>query len=89
MPRGLTQRTVPSTALARPGHRQRPHNCGRKYEHIEIDYGPFERRIVLGDGLDADAAEATYEHGLLTISLPLRQRKPGPVRVPVREGEAE
>ena len=37
----------------------------------------------------ADAAEATYEHGLLTISLPMRQRKPGPVRVPVREGETE
>jgi len=71
------------------GRRQRPHNCGRKYEHIEIDYGPFERRIVIGDAFDPDAAEATYEHGLLTISLPLRQRKSGPVRVPVREGEAE
>jgi HSP20 family protein len=71
------------------GRRQRPHDCGRKYEHIEIDYGPFERRIVLGDGFDADAAEATYESGLLTITLPLRQRQSGPVRVPVKEGDAE
>ncbi len=71
------------------GHRQRPQGSGRRYQHIEIDYGTFERRIVLGDGFDAGAAEATYEHGLLTIALPLRQRQPGPVRVPVRGGEAE
>jgi HSP20 family protein len=70
------------------GRRQRPHDCGRKYEHIEIDYGSFERRIVLGDGFEAEAAQATYEQGLLTIALPLRQRKPGPVRVPVRGEES-
>jgi HSP20 family protein len=69
------------------GRRQRPQDCGRKYEHIEIDYGSFERRIVLGDGFDPDSAKATYEHGLLTIELPLRQRKPGPVRVPVQGEE--
>ena len=42
---------------------------------------------MLGDGFDAAAAKATYEQGLLTIELPLRQRKPGPVRVPVRGEE--
>ena len=70
------------------GRRQRPHDCGRKYEHIEVDYGAFERRIVIGDGFDAEAAEAAYEGGLLTISLPARQRKPGPVRVQVRGEES-
>lgn len=71
------------------GHRQRPQGGGRRYQHIEIDHGAFERRIVLGEGFDAGAAEATYESGLLTIALPLRQRQAGPVRVPVRGGEAE
>jgi HSP20 family protein len=71
------------------GRRERPLRDGRRYQHIEIDYGPFERRIVIGDGFDADAAEATYENGLLAIALPLRQRKPGPVRVPVKGGDAE
>ncbi len=79
---------VTDGVLVISGRRQRPHNCGRKYEHIELDYGVFERRIVIGDAYDADAAEATYEQGLLTIALPLRQRKPGPVRVQVREGDA-
>ena len=41
------------------GRRERPLRDGRRYEHIEIDYGPFERRIVIGEGFDADAAEAT------------------------------
>jgi HSP20 family protein len=70
------------------GRRPRPHG-DRRYRHIEIDYGPFERRIALGDGFDAGAAEATYEQGLLTIALPLKQQEPGPVHVPVREGETE
>lgn len=70
------------------GRRDRPHGEGRRYQHIEIDYGSFERRIVLGDGFDAEAAEATYERGLLTIAVPLRPRQPGPVRVPVRGGES-
>jgi HSP20 family protein len=65
------------------GHRRRPAVKARRYEHIEIDYGPFERRIALGDDLDAGDAEAVYEHGLLTITLPLAQRTAGPVRVPV------
>ena len=69
------------------GRRQRPLRDSRRYEHIEIDYGPFERRIVLGDGFDADAAEATYEAGLLTIALPLRRRQSGPVRLQVKGGE--
>jgi HSP20 family protein len=65
------------------GHRHRPAVKAGRYEHIELDYGPFERRIALGDDLDAGEAEAAYDHGLLTITLPLAQRTAGPVRVPV------
>jgi HSP20 family protein len=70
------------------GRRQRQGE-GRRYEHIEIDYGPFERRIAIGDRFDPEAAEAAYQNGLLTIALPLRTRRSGPVRVPVTESEAE
>jgi HSP20 family protein len=70
------------------GRRQRQGE-GRRYEHIEIDYGPFERQIVIGDRFDPEAAEASYQNGLLTIALPLRTRESGPVRVPVTEGEEE
>jgi HSP20 family protein len=65
------------------GKRQRTASRGRTYQHMEIDYGPFERRIALGEGIDPDAAEASYEKGLLSIRLPLAERPTGPVRVNV------
>jgi HSP20 family protein len=78
---------VADGVLVVSGRRQRPPGADRRYEHIEIDYGSFERRIALGDGVDADGAEAEYRHGLLTIVLPLRQRGSGAVRLTVTRGE--
>lgn len=77
---------VADGVLVVSGHRRRPATRARRYEHIEIDYGPFERRIAIGDGFDGGAAEASYENGLLTIVLPLRARAAGPVRVKVTRG---
>lgn len=74
---------VADGVLVVSGHRRRPAVNAGRYEHIEIDYGPFERRIALGDDLDPDAAEAHYEHGLLTIVLPLARRAVAPVRFQV------
>jgi HSP20 family protein len=55
----------------------------RRYHHMEIDYGSFERRIAFGENVDAGAARADYEGGLLTVVLPLAERAAGPVRVKV------
>lgn len=44
------------------------------YRQMELDYGRFERQVSLGDDVDAAAAEATYERGLLTIVLPITER---------------
>ena len=69
------------------GRRQRTSGHGRTYQHMEIDYGPFERQIAVGEPIDSEAAEATYERGLLSIRLPVAERPAGPVRVNVtREG---
>jgi HSP20 family protein len=78
---------VADGVLVISGRRDRPVAGARRYEHIEIDYGTFERRIALGEGIDAGAAEAHYEHGLLEIVLPLRQRSADPVRVEVTRVE--
>ena len=64
------------------GERSRPRGERRIYQHAEIDWGPFERRIRLGVTVDADAARAAYDRGLLTIALPLTRRA-GPSRVPI------
>lgn len=69
--------------LAVAGKRRRDSGPGRTYQHMEIDYGPFERQIPLGEPVDSEAAEATYERGLLSIRLPVAKRAQGPVRVAV------
>ena len=41
---------------------------------MEIDYGPFQRRIPLPEPVDGKSSRATYERGLLTIELPVAER---------------
>jgi HSP20 family protein len=33
--------------------------------------GSFSRQLLLGDGLDADRIHATYENGVLTVTIPV------------------
>jgi HSP20 family protein len=60
------------SALVVSGVRERPHPAGARYHQVEIEYGPFERRIDLAEDVDADAASATYEAGMLRLEVPLR-----------------
>ena len=53
------------------GRRERPRVGGARYRQIEIEYGEFERRVELGEDVDAAKAHASYERGLLHIVLPL------------------
>ena len=52
------------------GERRRPQVSGR-YRQLEIEYGPFQRRIPLDEPVDASAASARYEQGMLIVSLPI------------------
>ena len=57
------------------GGRRRPAESGRRvYQHVEIDWGPFERRIRIGMPVDPKSATVTYDRGLLQIALPLAQQ---------------
>ncbi len=47
-------------------------------------HGRFQRQILLGDGLDSDRMHATYEHGVLTVTIPVAERaKPRKIDVAV------
>jgi HSP20 family protein len=70
-------------ALVIAGERSRPTDCGRHYHQVEIGRGPFQRRIQIHEQVDAAAASATYEQGLLQIVLPITKRSSGAVRVPI------
>src|SRR3712207_6859973 len=63
----------------------------RSYQQMEIEYGPFERQIPLSEPVDPDRAAASYASGVLTIVLPLAERRqPGPLKVPIAvQGRSE
>ncbi len=71
------------------GRRSRPARDRRFYQHIEIDYGIFERRVQLNEEVDSEAAKATYENGLLSIQLPLARKAAAAVKVTIRSTEDE
>ena len=44
--------------------------------------GRYSRQLFLGDGLDADGIHASYEHGVLTVTIPIAERaKPRKIEV--------
>ena len=54
----------------------------------ERPQGTFTRQLFLGDSLDADRIDATYEHGVLTVSLPVAE-KAKPRKVTVNSGSGD
>jgi HSP20 family protein len=77
---GVDPDTVKLVAAARvlviAGERRRPTNCGH-YEQLEIEYGPFQRKVALSQDIDPERATATYERGILRVVLPVAP-KPAP-----------
>lgn len=57
----------------------------------EIGRGSVMRTVTLPTGLEADKAEATFEHGVLTLRIPkAEQVKPRQIQIrPVTAGEAK
>jgi HSP20 family protein len=71
-PRSLTV-TVSERTLVIAGERRRTKAEGRVYQQMEIEYGPFERRVRLAEDVDPGRARARFVHGLLTIVLPVAE----------------
>ena len=78
----VTERTVNIV-----GERRRPKRGARvSYRQMELEYGPFQRRVSLAEDVDPDRAEAHYERGQLTIVMPLA-RKPCAGRIMIVLGD--
>lgn len=67
---------VGERVLAIAGERTRPQVPGRVYQQMEIEYGPFERHVRLVEDIDPERARARFEHGVLTIELPVIEQEP-------------
>jgi HSP20 family protein len=75
---------VNERALVIAGQRSRMlPDCRPSYHLLEIEYGPFERRIALPENVDPDGARATYERGLLTVVLPVVATPPRRERIAI------
>jgi len=79
---------VHERALIVAGRRPSVHPEGHvSYHLMEIEYGAFERRIALPVDVDPERARATYDRGLLVVTLPVASRPPtsqGRITITVR-----
>jgi HSP20 family protein len=73
--------------LVLSGHRRPADAEGRVYQQLEIDFGPFRRRIPLNADVEPDAASATYRDGILRVELPLSQSESRAVAIEVEREE--
>lgn len=53
------------------------------YQQVEIERGSFRRIVELGADVQADAAKARYEDGILRVELPLQQSDARARSVPI------
>jgi HSP20 family protein len=65
--------TIHNGVLSLRGEKKSEHTDERENYHVmERSYGSFQRSIRLPDTIDEDKAEARFDKGVLTISLPKR-----------------
>ncbi len=59
---------------------------GAKWIAQERRSGTYYRQFTLGEGLDTEAISAAYDHGVLSVVIPLSERaKPRKIRVEAAE----
>ena len=63
--------TVERNVLSVKADRQRPHRDGVEAVIWERPMGTFTRQLFLGDTLDTDKLEATYDNGVLMLRIPV------------------
>ncbi len=69
------------------GERRFPGGEGRVYQQVEMDYGPFERRVRLMVDVDPDVTTATYEAGILEVRLSLVEQETGARKIDIQTTE--
>ena len=67
---------VGERTLVVSGERPRPEAAGRVYQQMEIEYGPFRRQVRLPEDVDPERAQARFERGIVTVTLPVTDRVP-------------
>jgi HSP20 family molecular chaperone IbpA len=56
---------------------------------MEIEHGPFQRRIQFAEQVDPAGAHAEYARGLLTVTVPIAEREPAHEKVSIKIGRSK
>ena len=59
-----------------------------RFFHMEIEHGPFQRRIQFAEQVDPAGASAEYQRGLLTVTVPIAERESAHEQVTIKIGRA-
>lgn len=76
--------------LTLTAHRTAPETSGRQWISSERFAGTFRRQVSLGDGVDTERISASYDNGVLSITIPLAERaKPRKIDIAHTETTSE
>ena len=79
---GSVDVSVDGTTLTIRAERSARTKEGVQWLRHERPYGAFQRQVSLGEGLDLDAINATYDDGVLTVTIPVAERaKPRRIQI--------
>lgn len=79
---GSVDVNVDNGTLTISAHRTARSDESAQWLANERFFGGYRRQLALGDGIDAAAISATYENGVLTVTIPVAERaKPRKVEI--------
>lgn len=71
---GSVDVTVDNGTLTLTAHRSMRSEDSVQWLASERFFGTYRRQLALGDGIDTTKIAATYENGVLTVTIPLAER---------------
>ena len=74
--------TVERDELRVKGYRTVEDHCGVEVLYQERPYGVYERSFILGETIDGSNVTASYENGVLKLTLP-KAEKAKPKKIPI------
>ena len=81
--------TVEKDVLTVTAERRWQRSEGQQVVASERPHGTFSRQLFLGEALQADGIQASYDNGVLTVTLPVaEQAKPRKVEITSGGGRA-
>ena len=78
--------TVERNVLTVRADRQPERHQGDEILVLERPRGTFTRQLFLGESLDAEAMQASYDQGVLTLRIPVSEQAK-PRRIEISQGE--